>query len=145
MNIVSESAWIGGIFLKEEGGYDIILKSLAHYKKRLMTLGQSPELQNTAAMFASVLNQEAKKIVPEIEKTKEKICHILSGVEKPKSLQEDMPLLEKALACYQSDIQKAQDTGNEYFLRLVGDLPAAQNRLEQISTAKVRLNQSDYD
>ena len=27
--------WMGGIFLKDEGGYEIVLKSLTHYKKRL--------------------------------------------------------------------------------------------------------------
>ena len=32
---MSEKAWMGGIYLKEEGGYEIILKSLAHYKKSL--------------------------------------------------------------------------------------------------------------
>ena len=27
-------AWMGGIFLKDEGGYEIVLKSLSHYKKK---------------------------------------------------------------------------------------------------------------
>ncbi len=30
---MSEKIWLGGIYLKEEGGYKIILKSLTHYKK----------------------------------------------------------------------------------------------------------------
>ena len=28
-----EKIWLGGIYLREEGGYKIILKSLIHYKK----------------------------------------------------------------------------------------------------------------
>ena len=34
---MSEKLWIGGIYLKEEGGYQIILRSLNHYKKRLQS------------------------------------------------------------------------------------------------------------
>ena len=40
---MSKKIWIGGIYLKEEGGYKIILKSLIHYKKRLQTIHQSQE------------------------------------------------------------------------------------------------------
>ena len=32
---MSEKSCIGGIYLKEEEGYEIVLKSLIHYKKRL--------------------------------------------------------------------------------------------------------------
>ncbi len=34
-----------GVYLKDEGGYEIVLKSLNHYKKRLRTIGNSPELR----------------------------------------------------------------------------------------------------
>ena len=40
------------------------------------------------------------------------------------TLNENIPFLEKALLSYESDIQKAQNTGNEYYLKLVGDLPS---------------------
>ena len=46
--------WMGGIFLKDEGGYEIVLKSLTHYKKRLQTNHQSPELKEASSMFATV-------------------------------------------------------------------------------------------
>ena len=48
------------LFLKMIGGYEIVLKSLNHYKNRLKTLNDSPELKDSAAMFASVLNQQAR-------------------------------------------------------------------------------------
>ena len=133
---MSEPFWLGGIYIKHEGGYEIILKSLKHYKKRLKTLGQSPELQNSAAMFASVLNQEARKTIPIIDDTIEKIYNVLRNVKESDSLYNDVQFLEKALSCYQSDIQKAQDTGNEYFVKLVGNMKAASNDLEPINTAK---------
>jgi hypothetical protein len=58
---MSEKVWIGGIYLKEEGGYEIILKSLTHYKKELQTIHASPEVKEAAAMFAPVLQSQAKK------------------------------------------------------------------------------------
>ena len=47
------SVWMGGIFLKDEGGYEIVLKSLVHYKKRLQTIHASPELKEAAATIAT--------------------------------------------------------------------------------------------
>ena len=55
------AVWIGGIFLKDEGGYEIVLRSLAHYKKRLRTISESPELKEAAAMFAPILVSQAQK------------------------------------------------------------------------------------
>ena len=45
---MSEKIWIGAIYLIDEGGYEIILKSLRHYKNRLKTMGSSPEIKNAA-------------------------------------------------------------------------------------------------
>ena len=42
---MTNKIWLGGIYLKDEGGYEIILKSLNHYKNRLKTLSESPELK----------------------------------------------------------------------------------------------------
>ena len=91
-------------------------------------------------MFASVLNQEARKTIPIIDDMIEKIHDILRGVKEYDSLYNDVKFLEKALSCYKSDIQKAQDTGNEYFVKLVGDMKAASNDIEPINTAKCKIN-----
>lgn len=139
---MAEPFWPGGTYIKDEGGYEIVLKALEHYKKRLKTLSHSPELQNSAAMFASVLNQEARNTVPKIDRIIEKIHCVLRGTEQTASLLDDVHFLEKALSCYQSDIQKAQDTGHEYFLELVGDLSTAKDYLKPIDIAKDRIKQS---
>ena len=106
--------WMGGIFLKDEGGYEIVLKALEHYKKRLQTIHQSPELQEAAAMFAPITAN---------------------------SLEEDLEILEKALECRKSDIEKAQDTGKEYFVKLLGDLQEAVKDLESLKTALVKIKE----
>jgi hypothetical protein len=138
---LSEKIWLGGIYLKDEGGYEIILKSLNHYKKRLKTIGISPELKDSAAMFASILQQEATKTIPKIDEIIKRIQEGLSDNKSLNSLSDDSPFLIKALLCYEADIKKAQDTGHEYFLKLVGDLPSIKNDLEIIKEALNKINQ----
>ena len=130
-----------GIYLKDEGGYEIVLKSLSHYKKRLRTIGNSPELKDSSAMFGSILQQEAMKTIPKIDEMIKKIQDYLSDNKLLNSLSEDSPFLLKALLCYGSDIKKAQDTGHEYFLKLVGDLQLVKNDLEIIKNASDKIRE----
>lgn len=138
---MSEKIWLGEIYLKDEGGHEIILKSLDHYKKRLKTIGNSPELKDSAAMFASILQQEAIKTIPKIDEIIKKIQEGLSDNKPLNSLSDDLPFLRKALLCYEADIKKAQDTGHEYFLKLIGNLPLVKNDLAIIKNALNKINQ----
>lgn len=130
-----DKIWLGGIYLKDEGGYEIILKSLNHYKNRLKTLNESPELKESGATFGSILNQQARKTVPKINEVIEKIQTGLYNVQILKELEEEKQFLEKALSCYESDIHKAENTGNEYFVKLIGDMIQGKKDLETIKTA----------
>ena len=136
-----DKIWLGGIFLKNEGGYEIVLKSLGHYKKRLQTIGNSPELKEAAAMFAPVLQQQAVKIVPQIDVTVSKIQDALSDSIPVDSLADDVPLIQKALECYQSDIEKAETTGHEYFQKLLGDITRAKQDSAIIAQAIDKIKQ----
>ena len=133
--------WIGGIFLKDEGGYEIVLRSLAHYKKRLRTISESPELKEAAAMFAQILVSQAQKRYPMVIEAQKKIEQVLQNSIPAQSLEQDLDTLQKALECRQSDIVKAQDTGREYFMKLLGDLQEAQKDLEPIKNALVKIKQ----
>ena len=104
---MSDKLWIGSIYVKEEGGYEIILKSLTHYKKRLQTIQESPELKEAAAMFAPLLQTTARKKIPDIVETKERIYQLLLNSIPAKTLEENLDILQKALECRQADIQKA--------------------------------------
>lgn len=138
---MSEKIWLGAIFLKDEGGYEIILKSLRHYKKRLKTIGNSPEMKDAAAMFASVLNSQATKTIPKIDEVIKKIQNSLEDTHQTKNLNDEVAFLEKSLTCYQADINKAKDTEHDYFLNLVGDMKEADNDLSHIKTALDKINQ----
>jgi hypothetical protein len=137
---MSEKLCLGGIYLKDEGGYEIVLKSLNHYKNRLKTIENSPELKDAAAMFASVLNQQARKTVPKINEVIEKIQNNLGDTHSMNNLQEEKQFLEKALSCYESDIHKAEDIGHEYFIKLVGDMVQARKDLKSIKIAIEKIN-----
>ena len=138
---MSGKIWLGGIFLKDEGGYEIILRSLIHYKKRLMTVDKSPEIKDSAAMFGGILRQAAMKTIPKIDEITEKIQKSLPVAQLVSTLNENIPFLEKALTSYETDIQKAQDTGHEYYLNLIGDLASVKGDLELIRIAKSKINQ----
>ena len=138
---MSEKIWIGAIYLKDEGGYEIVLKSLRHYKNRLKTIGNSPDLKDTAGMFSSILNQQAMKTVPKINEIIQKIQDNLGDIQSVNKIKEDVPFLEKALTCYESDIHKAEDTGHEYYVKLVGDMVKARDDLEAIKIALDKIKQ----
>ena len=138
---MSEKAWMGAIYLKDEGGYEIVLKSLNHYKKRLRTIGNSPELKEAAGMFAPILNQQAMKTYPKILEVIQKIKDSLGDIQLISKLSEDISILEKALSCYEADIHKAEDTEHEYYLKLIGNMKEAQNDLETIKIALKKIKQ----
>jgi len=138
---MSKKIWIGAIYLKDEGGYEIVIKSLRHYKNRLKTIGSSPEIKDSAGMFASILTQQAMKTIPKIDEIVQKIQDNLEDVQSASKLVDDVPFLEKALSCYEADIHKAQDTGHEYFVKLVGNMQEARNDLETIKIALDKIKQ----
>ena len=41
------------------------------------------------------------------------------------SLEKNLEILQKALECRKADIEKAEDTGAEYFITLLGDVSEA--------------------
>ena len=138
---MSKKNWIGGIYLKDEGGYAIILKCLTHYKKRLQTIHASPELKEAAAMFAPVLQSQAKKRIPMIDDVKEQIERFLLNLTKLKVLEEKIEIIEKALECRKSDIEKAETTPDEYFTKLLVDVQESKKDLEPIKNALTKIKE----
>ena len=136
---MSEKIWVGGIYLKEEGGYKIILKSLTHYKKRLQTIHASPEVKQAAAMFAPVLQSQAKKRIPMIESTKENIEKFLLDSKATEEVEQNLEVIEKALECRKSDIEKAESTSEDYFIKLIKDVEESKKDLPDIENALLKI------
>ncbi|MFY9300887.1 MAG: hypothetical protein WAO91_06835 [Candidatus Nitrosotenuis sp.] len=137
---MSQKVWLGRIYLREEGGYEIILRALHHYKKRLKNIGRSPELKD-APMFAQLVQHEAGKTGPLIDPIINKIKAGLQNPESLESLRADIPIFEKALNCYQSDIQKSQASQGSFYSDLISDKNVAASDLAKIKDALGKINQ----
>lgn len=132
--------WLGRIYLKEEGGYEIVLRALSHYRKRLKSIGKSPELKD-APMFATLVVSEASKTGPQIDPAISKIKNALEHPETLSELQADIPLYEKALNCYESDIKRAQNEkfysdllfGNDHAMADYSNIKTALEKMSQFA------------
>jgi len=138
---MTEKIWIGRIYLKDEGGYEIVLKSLLHYKKRLRSIEESPELKEAAAMFGPLLIQQAMKTYPKVIEIIKKIQNSIGDNKTVINLEEDVSFLEQALSCYESDIHKAQKSEHEYFTKLIENLEASKKDLDVIKIALEKIKQ----
>ena len=138
---MTEKIWIGGIYLKDEGGYEIILKSLLHYKKRLRSIEESPELKEAAAMFGPLLIQQAMKTYPKVIEIIKKIQNNIGDIKTIISLEEDVSFLEQALSCYESDIHKAQESEHAYFKKLIENLEGSKKDSDVIKIALEKIKQ----
>jgi hypothetical protein len=130
---MSQKIWLGGIYLKEEGGYDLIIRSLNHYKKRLRNIRRAPEVKD-APMFAQLIEQEAMKAYSLIDKTIEKIRAGLQNSDILKDLEYDIALFEKALNCYYSDISKL-NSPDLFYSDLIPDRKIAESDFGIIKAA----------
>ncbi len=128
--------WLGGIYLKEEGGYELVLRALYHYKKRLRNIRRSPEIKD-APMFAQLVEGEAMKTYPMIDKVISKIGEGLQDPQILQSLQSDVPLIEKSLNCYEADIKKLGS--NSFYAELISDKDLASSDLQSIRSALKRI------
>ena len=104
---MSDKLWMGSIYVKEEGGYEIILKSLTHYKKRLQTIQESPELKEAAAMFAPLLQTTARKKIPGIVETKQRVYQLLLNSIPAKTLEENLEIFAKSFRMSSSRYSKS--------------------------------------
>ena len=132
--------WLGSIWIKDEGGYEIILKSLRHYSKRLRNVESSPELSD-APMFSQIVLQEAMKTKPIVDKIIEKISNELQDMNSVNELQNNIPLLEKALNSYHNDLEKALQNSHPYYTKLIESPNNLESDLLKIKTALDKIQQ----
>ena len=77
--------------------------------------------------------------MPIIDETKEKINQYLLNSISAQTLEENLETIEKALECRKSDIEKAEETGKEYFIKLVGNAQDAKKDTELIENALIKI------
>ena len=133
---MSQKIWLGGIYLRDEGGYELVLRSLEHYKKRLKNIRKSPEIKD-APMFATIIEQEAIKAFQGADSLILKINEALLKPEMLQTLESELPLMQKAMECYFSDIQKVGS--DSFYSELILDKMTALQDLKSIQDSLQKL------
>lgn len=133
---MSQKIWLGGIYLRDEGGYELVLRSLKHYKKRLKNIRKSPEIKD-APMFATIIEQEAIKAFQGADSLILKINEALLKPELLQTLESELPLMQKAMECYFSDIQKVGS--DSFYSELILDKTTALQDLKSIQDSLQKL------
>ncbi len=133
---MSQKIWLGGIYLRDEGGYELVLRSLKHYKKRLKNIRKSPEIKD-APMFATIIEQEAIKAFQGADSLILKINEALLKPEMLQTLESELPLMQKAMECYFSDIQKVGS--DSFYSELILDKMTALQDLKSIQDSLQKL------
>jgi len=90
---MSSKNWLGGIYLRQ-GGYNIVLRALDYYKNKVDNVGSDPQME------------EGKKTSKKIQVVT-KIIQV--GLNDPKLIQQiqfEIPIIQKALNSYKTDIEK---------------------------------------
>ena len=90
-------------------------------------------------MFAPVLQSQAKKRIPMIESAKENIEKFLVNSKAVESLEQDLEVIQKALECRKSDIEKAESTSEDYFIKLLKDVEESKKDLPEIDNALLKI------
>ena len=136
---MSGRTWLGGIYLRG-GGHNIVLRALNHYKKRVETVGNDPQLKDTPINLRSLIVDEGKKTSEQVRML---IKIISAGLKDPKlinQVQFQVPLIQKALKCYNVDIEKIVKNMQDRYLdlfdepkNLQDDLPLIQDALKEIN------------
>jgi len=133
---MSQKIWLGGIYLRDEGGYELVLRSLKHYKKRLKNIRKSPEIKD-APMFATIIEQEAIKAFQGADLLILKINEALLKPEMLQTLESELPVMQKAMECYFSDIQKVGS--DSFYSELILDKTTALQDLKSIQDSLQKL------
>ncbi len=136
---MSARTWLGGIYLRE-GGHGIVLRALDHYRRRVANVGSDPQIRDVPSLRILVV-EEGKKTA---EKVPLVIKIINAGLDNPKLIEQvefEVSLIEKALNCYKSDIEKIVNTMVERYTYLFDEPKNLQEDLPLIKEALVKIKQ----
>ena len=136
---MSARTWLGGIYLRGKGN-GIVLRALDHYRRRVANVGSDPQIRDVPSLRMLVV-EEGKKTA---EKVPLVIKIINAGQDNPKLIEQvefEVPLIEKALNCYKSDIEKIVNTMEERYTYLFDEPKNLQEDLPLIKEALVKIKQ----
>ena len=147
--MATAAVWLGSIYIKDEGGYEIVLRALRHYAMRLATIGSSPEISGGGAAsgaFAQIISHEASRTGPRVVGLAGRLPALLAEPGGAARLEAEVPLIKRALESYRADLAKAADpSADEYYRRLIARAPPLPDGDEaaRVDDALARIGQYD--
>lgn len=136
-----DTAWTGSIFIRDEGGFELIMRALNHYNRRLRRISASPEIAGAGAMFGSVLGAEAARTVPLLGPIAGRLRAGLADPAALAAVEGDIGIIEKAMVCYKADAAKAADGAHAYYAGLVEGNAHYRGDVDAIDGAIARLKE----
>lgn len=112
-----EGVWLGSIYVKDEGGYAVVLRALRHYARRLASIGASPELSGGGGAFAQIISHEASRTGPLVVDLVKRLPALLAEDGGAGRLEPDVPLIKRALESYRADLARAADPAADQYYR----------------------------
>lgn len=92
-------AWLGGIFVGDEGGHAVVLRALCHYRGRLRA-ACAPDALAGAPSMAALVSGEAARTLPLADGAAASVLRFLAGDEPASALEGRVPLVLRALESY---------------------------------------------
>lgn len=137
---MSEGVWIGSIYLKDEGGHEIVLRSLRYYLKILANISAAPE-EYGPRMIAQLLEHEANKMGPTILEVRRNLMRGLTDTALLADIRDHIPHIKRALESYESGVRSAM-RGDRHYCGLVPEKHRNEKEIRLITEAKRRITES---
>lgn len=115
---MADRVWIGGIYLKDEGGYEVVLRALRYYLKLLKGISEAPATSGSPTL-ARLLQQEADRVGPAVLRAGQNLKSGLADPETLAAVQNNVQHIQKALDSYRAGVREALG-GSVYHKELVG-------------------------
>ena len=135
-----DKTWIGSIFIRDEGGFEIIMRALNHYNRRLHRITRTPEIADAGATLGSILQSESIRTASRLKPIANRLREGLADPAVLATLHDDMETVKKAMLCYKADCQKAAD-GISYYTDMLKDNTHVQEDMAVVDAAIGRLEE----
>lgn len=112
-----KAVWLGSIYVKDEGGYAVVLRALRHYARRLASIGASPDVAGAGGAFAQIISHEASRTGPLVVDLARRLPALLAEEGGARRIEADVPLIKRALESYRADLERAADPSADAYYR----------------------------
>ena len=135
-----DGTWIGGIYLKDEGGHEIVLRSIRYYLKILGDISVSPGDYGPPTI-ARLLQQEANKMGPVVLEVGRNLKRGLTDPDALAAVQGHIPHIRRALESYEAGL-RASIAGSRHHRQFVTERHRNGVEVRLVREARLRIGET---